>query len=82
MGIFVCDFCGCVENTALAGARGWHARRLPLSPSELERRPDLAGTDLGDGKARCSECNPELGEWHGRWEKETYDPERHQAINR
>lgn len=83
MSLFVCDECGCVENTALAGFRGYHGRNIPLSERELEEEPELANTELGDGKARCSECNPEVGRWHGHWPKESYDPEGgRKVVNR
>lgn len=52
MSLFVCEDCGCIENTAL---------------SNFWRR--------GKGKALCSECDPEIGKWHGRFGKRTYDPE-------
>lgn len=66
MSLFVCDECETVENTALAGVFGYWCR----------------GADGRDGKARCSNCNPEVGKWHGFFPRETYDPERHQVINR
>lgn len=27
----------------------------------------------GDGRALCSACAPEIGEWHGRFDRRTYD---------
>lgn len=45
MGLFQCEKCGCVENTALAS--GWWNKKL------------------------CSECNPEIGKWHGLFKKKS-----------
>lgn len=53
MGLFVCDECGCVENTALCGD-GWWGRRL---------------RKYRHGEGLCSECNPRIGKWHGHFEK-------------
>ncbi len=37
-----------------------------------------------DKEALCSECDPEIGEWHGKFEKkpftEPYDADRHGSI--
>ncbi len=54
MPLFKCDQCGCVENTACSGF--WHR--------EWDQRD---GT--GDGRALCSECDPQIGKWHARFEK-------------
>lgn len=56
MSLYVCDRCGCVENTAL---------------SNYWRR-------IGEGKKNrlCSECDPSIGAWHGRFPKETWDGKR------
>jgi hypothetical protein len=53
MGLFVCDECGVVENTALCGD-GWWGRK------QRKRKR---------GKALCSECHPEIGKWHGHFER-------------
>lgn len=83
MSLFVCDICGCVENTATAGFRGYHGRKIALRKEEVEEHPDWVEAGLGDGNARCSECNPEVGRWHGHWEKERYDPDGgRQVVNR
>lgn len=52
MGLYRCEECGCVENTALAR---FHMRRM-----------------LGElkGRALCSECDPGVGQWHGRFPKQ------------
>lgn len=47
MPIFLCDDCGCVENTACCFF--WHYTKT--------------------GKKLCSECDPKIGKWHGRFEK-------------
>lgn len=86
MSMFVCDECGVFENTALAGYRGYHGRNMELTPEEQIERPEWVARGLGDGKARCSECNPEVGRWHGHWDKEQFDPlsagDHLRAINR
>lgn len=33
-----------------------------------------------DGKALCSECDPGMEGWHGRFEKTPYDPEQHEPA--
>lgn len=73
----MCEVEGCwaLENTATAGPRGFHLRRQPISEREREEQPDMDWGDLGDGKARCSECNPEIGRWHGLWTKKYWDGE-------
>lgn len=76
MSLFVCDNCDVVENTALAGYRGYHGRRIALTDKEREAHPDWEEAGLGDGTARCSACNPEVGKWHGKWVQEKYDPEK------
>lgn len=57
MGLFVCDECNVVENTALS--RYW-VRNTVLAP-ELE------------GRALCSQCDPETGRWHGKFPREEWD---------
>ncbi|MCK9428718.1 MAG: hypothetical protein M0R17_01740 [Candidatus Omnitrophica bacterium] len=48
MGIFSCEKCGCMENTALS--KYW---------------------SRGEGPVLCSECDPKIGKWHGRFEKKS-----------
>lgn len=81
MSLFVCDECGVIENTALAGFRGYHGRSVPVITQE-RLGPDWG--KLGDGKARCSRCNPEVGKWHRQWDREIFDPERDvgRVVNR
>jgi hypothetical protein len=71
--LFVCDECGVVENTALAGFGGyWGRNRKDLGHGEQ---------GVGDGKARCSQCNPQIGKWHGCFPRGKWDGKR-QVINR
>lgn len=72
MGLFVCDNCGCVENTALG--HYWGKDMLQMKGFPL-------------GTALCSECKPNQwansephedrlappGKWHGRFPKEKWD---------
>ena len=51
MGVFVCDSCGCLENTACS-----------LYWSKQRGEPAL-----------CSECDPDIGRWHGRFPKRAWD---------
>lgn len=82
MSLFVCDTCGAEENTALAGPRGFHLRNMELSDEDREKHPDWVEAGLGDGKARCSECNPEVGRWHGFWKKKVWKPGDSAVRNR
>lgn len=53
MSIFMCEKCGCVENTACCNY--WESK-YPY--------------EGGSSKALlCSECDPDIGRWHGRFEK-------------
>lgn len=63
MSLYMCEKCGCVENTALGF---YWSRDQPMWPEDVR------------GKALCSECGPttfsngdptDLGVWHGRFEK-------------
>lgn len=81
MSLFVCDECDSVENTALAGYRGWHGRNIDLHTDQIEDHPEWVETGLGDGKARCSACNPEVGGWHGLFAREKHDGSR-EVVNR
>lgn len=60
MPLFKCDQCGCVENTACSGY--WHR--------ELDRISGKRAAD--DTRALCSECDPEIGQWHGRFDKQPW----------
>lgn len=64
MPLFVCDGCGDVENTACCGADGYWLRKM---------------RKYRKGDALCSECNPAIGKWHGRFEK--IDPEEWEERN-
>jgi hypothetical protein len=33
----------------------------------------LRNVDGGKGRALCSACDPDIGKWHGRFERRTYD---------
>lgn len=75
MSVFRCEQCGCMENTAVSN---FISRKYPYSP-DGEALPSLP--------ALCSECDPEIGKWHGRFPKRSakgtilasdgflYDPE-------
>ena len=60
MSLFVCDSCGCIENTALS--RYWY--------KETEE-PDL-----------CSECDPKIKKWHGRFARRKWDGNIEGICNR
>ena len=57
MSAFRCDKCGCVENTATSN---FWSRRHPC---------DDDGNTLPSLPALCSECDPEIGKWHGHFGK-------------
>lgn len=77
MSLFVCDECGCVENTAL----GFYWGKDVLTWKDTSK----------NGKALCSECMPtefsdgsklhEGGKWHGKFPKVKWDGKR-EVINR
>lgn len=53
MSVFRCEKCGCVENTATSN---YWTNRYP--------------EDGGPRKTLlCSECDPEIGKWHGCFDK-------------
>jgi len=60
MPIFMCEQCGCIENTAISNywTRG-------------DYRSERDGEQSGevDDRALCSECDPETKKWHGRFDK-------------
>jgi hypothetical protein len=84
MSLFVCDECGCIENTALTNWYGYHGRNIVPVDAEGYTPTILPKVlpELGDGLVRCSECIS--GTWHGRWPKRRYDPERDKdsVVNR
>ena len=77
MGLFVCDKCGCVENTALG--RYWS-----------KDFPNMWDKD-NEGLALCSECAPLYfadgsqtrynHQWHGKFEKKPWDG-KESVLNR
>jgi len=77
--LFVCDECGVVENTALAGPFGYWLRSVEPPADLVDANPAMQV--LGDGKARCSQCNPEVAKWHRCFPREEWDGRR-QVINR
>jgi hypothetical protein len=56
MSLFRCEECGCVENTATSNYWG---------RQYTEKR------EPGDTRKLCSECDPEVGVWHGEFPKES-----------
>lgn len=58
MSVFRCDECGCIENTAT---------------SNYWLRPVDKDENKFTGPALCSECDPKIGKWHGRFEKKSAD---------
>ena len=72
MSLFICENCGCIENTALGFY--WARNRVKFKDESL------------NGKALCSECMPlefsdgskaGEGKWHNRFPKEKYNPNIH-----
>lgn len=72
MPLFICENCGCIENTALG--HYWSRKFVKFKDETM------------NGKALCSECTPtefedgsksDGGKWHGRFPKEKYNPEKH-----
>ena len=59
MSLFRCEQCGCVENTA---ASNYISRKYPYSED---------GKALPSLPALCSECDPEIGKWHGLFPKKS-----------
>lgn len=55
MSIFRCEQCGCIENTATSNY--W------------ERKYPFDGQGPGPKPLLCSECDPEIGKWHGAFPK-------------
>lgn len=57
MPVFMCSKCGCIENTAVSNY--W------------TRNMHHTGLNKPDNPPLCSECDPEIGKWHGRFEKKS-----------
>lgn len=55
MSVFRCSKCGCVENTAVSN---YWEQKFPFGGGES--KPLL-----------CSQCDPEIGKWHGRFPRNT-----------
>jgi hypothetical protein len=76
MGLFVCEGCGCIENTALGV---WWSRHASYWPEDVR------------GKALCSACAPATfpdgaltgkGKWHGEFERrQATEEDRHRVKN-
>ncbi len=67
MPLFKCTSCGCVENTAISGY--WSQQLVFNARLAKETRPPpkLSGKPWAP---LCSECNPDIGKWHGQFPKE------------
>lgn len=72
MGLFVCDYCHVIENTACGF---WHSRR------NSER---MLGLEYKNGTALCSGCTPakwadgsdtKFGKWHNIFARNIANPE-------
>jgi hypothetical protein len=35
----------------------------------------------GDGRALCSQCDPELGQWHGVFPRVLFDPTKDKIVD-
>lgn len=76
MPLFICENCGCIENTALG--HYWGRKHLKFKDEKM------------NGKALCSECIPlEFldgskagdGKWHNKFNKEKFDSTKHKSEN-
>lgn len=74
MGLYVCENCGVIENTALG--HHWSRKYLEFEDSSK------------NGMSLCSECIPlkyndgskaGTGEWHGKFPKEEFNPSIHES---
>ena len=67
MSLFQCQECGVIENTALSH---YWSRRVEASGLDM----DFATSKLPDGHRIiiCSECDPEINDWHGRFLREVW----------
>jgi hypothetical protein len=80
MPLYVCDECGCVDNTA-CGGNYWFKNKNEESFADY----------IPDGKALCVECTPSLykdgssssdaGKWHNRFPKKKWDGKQ-EVLNR
>jgi len=59
MSAFRCEKCGCMENTAVSN---YISRKYPYSET---------GDALPSLPLLCSECDPAIGKWHGRFPKQS-----------
>lgn len=55
MPLFLCSNCGCYDNTAVTN---YWTRNINALRTGKEKKPPL-----------CSECDPEIGQWHNRFPK-------------
>jgi len=60
MSLFRCEQCGCIENTATSN---YWSRKYRRGRSSAEKP--------GDTRLLCSECDPEIGKWHGRFPRQS-----------
>lgn len=81
MSLFVCDKCGCIENTSLGF---YWAKDIGHEFGQMWEDPSLKGLAL------CSECAPSTysdgnktnyGKWHGKFPKVQWNGNR-EVINR
>ena len=65
MSAFKCEKCGCVENTATSN---YWSQKYPFQVTEEKPFP----ADVNSEKPKlCSECDPDIGKWHGCFPKES-----------
>ena len=57
MPIFECSKCDCIENTALSNY--WMRKKFGVEFEGVGNEP------------LCSECDPQIGKWHGEFDKES-----------
>jgi len=78
MPLFVCDRCGCVDNTTCGGTY-W-----------IKDHNEEYFDNVKNGEALCSECAPEFcndgsesggGVWHNKFQKEKWDGKT-EVLNR
>lgn len=77
MPLFVCDNCGCIDNTACGGT-WWSRNMTDIWPKEYV------------GKALCVVCaspvyndgspNTDAGEWHNHFPRKQYTPDRRDDV--
>ncbi|KIL42098.1 hypothetical protein SD70_02640 [Gordoniibacillus kamchatkensis] len=76
MGLFVCDNCGCVENTALGHYWAKNIVAFPTYPHGTALCTECMPDKYADGRP-----NPEGGKWHGKFPKVKWDGKR-EVLNR